>query len=97
MIDGEILRWTATTTGVVAAILVAGDFGRYVTGIGFAIFTVSSVTWIVSGHLLDLESLVAQNAALTVVNVLGVYRWLIRGDGPERRPHGSTRRARLRA
>ena len=83
MTSGELIRWFATSTGVVAAIVVAGNFGRVVTGIGFVIFTASSVAWVLAGYFEDLPSLVTQNVVLTAINVLGIYRWLIlRGQRP---------------
>lgn len=77
MITEELIRWFATVNGVIAAIAVAGNFGRLVTGIGFIIFTLSSIAWILAGYLEDLPSLMTQNIVLTAINVLGIYRWLI--------------------
>ena len=73
----ELIRWFATINGVVAAIAVAGNFGRRVTGIGFIIFSLSSIAWILAGYLEDLPSLITQNIVLTAINLLGIYRWLI--------------------
>jgi|APTNR8051073442_1049403.scaffolds.fasta_scaffold09170_5 hypothetical protein len=77
MEGGDIIRWTATGCGILAAVIVSLNLGRRITGIGFLIFTVSSVTWIAAGYLEDLPSLMTQNAVLTVINILGVYRWLV--------------------
>lgn len=73
----EILKWFASISGVIAALMVAGDFGRRVTGWGFVIFTGSSVAWIVSG-LMDAEgALATQNVVLFAINVFGVWRYLV--------------------
>jgi len=74
---GEIIRWSASVSGILAAVVVALNLGRRITGIGFVVFTVSSVSWMVAGYLEDLPSLVTQNAVLTAINLLGIYRWLI--------------------
>lgn len=78
MVTEEVIRWFATINGVIAAIVVAGNFGGIVTGIGFVIFTLSSLAWVLAGYLEGLPSLTTQNIVLTVINVIGVYRWLIR-------------------
>ncbi|MBK8907608.1 MAG: hypothetical protein IPM60_06810 [Rhodospirillales bacterium] len=73
----EVVRWLATLTGISAAIIVAANFGRKLTGIGFIVFTVSSIAWIIAGYFEDLPSLMVQNVVLTAINLLGIYRWLI--------------------
>jgi hypothetical protein len=74
---GEIIRWSASVSGILAAVVVALNLGRRITGIGFVVFTVSSVSWMVAGFLENLPSLVTQNVVLTAINLLGIYRWLI--------------------
>ena len=73
----EALGYVAMSSGIVAAIMVSANIGRRITGYGFVIFTLSSVTWIVYA-LQDSEMpLILQNAVLTAVNLAGIYRWLI--------------------
>lgn len=74
----EAVRWLATGTGICAAIVVSLNLGTRITGWGFVVFTVSSTAWVAAGLLGGLPSLVVQNAVLTVINVIGIYRWLIR-------------------
>ncbi|WP_300389813.1 hypothetical protein [Henriciella sp.] len=76
--SSEILGYVAMVSGIIAAITISGDFGRRITGWAFVIFTVSSITWVAVGLLDEEPPLVIQNAVLTVVNVVGIYRWLIR-------------------
>ncbi len=64
-------------SGVVAAIMVSANFGRRMTGYGFAVFLLSSFAWIFYGHVGADKPLVIQNAVLALINVLGIYRWLI--------------------
>lgn len=73
----ELARWVATGTGIVAAILVAVNAGPKVTGTGFCIFTVCSVCWTGVGLIAGEPGLAIQNAVLTVVNLVGIYRYLI--------------------
>lgn len=82
MTTEEFVRWFATINGVIAAIAVAGNFGRLVTGIGFVIFTLSSVAWILAGYFEDMSSLITQNIVLTVINLVGIYRYLIANGRP---------------
>jgi hypothetical protein len=78
----EYLEWFATIAGVVAALMVASDFGRRVTGWGFVLFTFASLGWIAYG-LIDAEGgLMTQNIVLFGINLLGVYRYLIRRKSP---------------
>jgi hypothetical protein len=74
---GEIIRWSASASGILAAVVVALNLGRRTTGIGFVVFTGSSISWMVAGYLENLPSLLTQNAVLTTINLLGIYRWLI--------------------
>jgi hypothetical protein len=73
----ELIRWTASIAGIFAAIMVAANIRPIVTGLGFVVFTLSSVCWIVAGYTEDLPSLILQNVVLTVINVIGIWRWLV--------------------
>ncbi len=87
----EIVKWTASISGMVAACAVAGDLGRRVTGWGFVLFLVSSAAWIAAG-LLDAEpALSTQNAVLFLINCFGVYRYLLRRPVSETAPAASPR------
>lgn len=73
----DLLGYLAMATGTLAAIMVSANISNRITGYGFVIFSFSSVTWVVYG-LQDGETpLILQNAVLTVVNLVGIYRWLI--------------------
>jgi len=78
--DGT-LEWFAALGTIIAALLVAMDLGRRITGWGFVLFMLVSVSWVVSGLLNDALSLVIQNGALLLVNAWGVWRYLL---NPER-------------
>jgi hypothetical protein len=76
----EILRWGASVTGIVAAFMIALDRGRRVTGLGFALFVISSLAWITGALVGGDEPLLSQNLVLFGINILGVYRYLIRKE-----------------
>ena len=78
----EYLEWFATVAGIVAALMIAGDFGRRVTGLGFVLFTFASLAWIGYGLMDEEGGLMTQNIVLFVINLLGVYRYLIRKKPP---------------
>lgn len=74
----EILKWVASISGMIAALMVASDLGRRVTGWGFVLFTGSSIAWIVAGMLDEEGALATQNVVLFGINLLGVWRYLVR-------------------
>lgn len=74
----DILKWSASITGVIAALMVSLDLGRRVTGYGFALFVLSSLCWIAGAMMSSDEALWSQNIVLFGINVLGVYRYLVR-------------------
>ena len=73
-----ILKWAASISGMVAALMVSFDLGRRVTGWGFVIFVGSSLCWIAGAALTRDFALGTQNVVLFGINLFGVYRYLIR-------------------
>ena len=78
-----VLEWFASIVGMIAALMIAWDHSRRVTGWGFVLFLAGSVGWIVAGLREGDNALAVQNVVLFFINVLGVYRYLIRGRGKE--------------
>lgn len=74
----DILRWTASISGMIAAILVALNAGARITGIGFIIFSGSSVVWIAASLIDGNNPLAVQNLVLLGINIFGIYRYLLR-------------------
>jgi len=74
----DVLKWSASISGMVAALMVSLDLGRRVTGWGFALFVASSLCWIGGALMSHDEPLWSQNLVLFGINLLGVYRYLIR-------------------
>lgn len=75
---GDIAGWFAPIATMLAACVTAANLGARVTGWGFVIFTFGSVAWTAYGYATDQPNLLWQNLALTAVNLVGVWRWLIR-------------------
>lgn len=77
------LQWYGAGAGAIAALIVSLDLGRRWTGFGFVIFVTSSIALIGWGFLKpDAEGIGTQNIILLVINLVGVYRYLIRKKAP---------------
>jgi uncharacterized membrane protein YphA (DoxX/SURF4 family) len=74
----DLAEWYATITGVIAALMLASDLGRKVTGYGFVLFCTMNIAWIVFAQSQeDGAGLTWQNGILFAVNLLGVYQYLL--------------------
>jgi uncharacterized membrane protein YphA (DoxX/SURF4 family) len=73
----ELLEWYATISGVIAAIMLASDLGRRVTGFGFVLFCTMNIAWIAFAQMDDTGGLMWQNILLFFVNLLGVWQYLL--------------------
>ncbi len=75
----EILQWYGAIAGAIAALIVSLDIGRRWTGIGFIVFVTSSIALILWGFLGPAaKGIGTQNIVLLLINLIGVYRYLIR-------------------
>lgn len=72
----EIAGWIAPAATMIAAMMTAANLGARITGWGFVVFSVGSVAWTTVGLTSGQTNLVLSNAFLTVVNVVGIWRWL---------------------
>lgn len=79
---------------MIAAIMTAANLGARVTGWGFVVFTVGSVCWSVVGLGSGQTNLVATNIFLTLVNLVGIWRWLGRQRAYENGAKAATRASR---
>lgn len=77
MTTADILEWYATIAGVIAALMLAGDFGRKVTGFGFILFCTMNIAWILFARMDDTGGLMWQNIILFGVNLIGVWQYLL--------------------
>lgn len=92
----ELAGWVAPAATMIAAMMTAANLGARVTGWGFVVFTVGSIAWTTVGLSSGQTNLVASNAFLTIVNLVGIWRWLGRqatyDRGSTRAAHASARR-----
>ena len=61
---------------MIAAMMTAANLGPRFTGYGFVVFVFGSLAWTTIGLSSGQTNLVATNAFLTLVNVVGIWRWL---------------------
>jgi hypothetical protein len=75
----DALEWYGSIAGAIAALIVSLDLGRRATGWAFVIFVTSSVALVTWGFMSEkAEGIGSQNVVLFVINVIGVYRYLVR-------------------
>ena len=72
----DIAGWIAPIATMIAAMMTAANLGARVTGWGFVVFTVGSISWSIVGYASGQTNLIATNLFLTLVNVVGIWRWL---------------------
>jgi hypothetical protein len=68
--------WIAPVATMIAAMMTASNLGVRVTGWGFVVFAVGSVCWSLVGVVSHQPNLLVANAFLTIVNLIGIWRWL---------------------
>lgn len=83
----------APAATMIAAMMTAANLGARVTGSGFVVFTVGSLAWSVVGFTSGQTNLLATNLFLTLVNLVGIWRWL----GRQRQYEDGARRASKRS
>lgn len=83
----------APAATMIAAMMTAANLGARITGSGFVVFTLGSLAWSVVGFSSGQTNLLATNLFLTLVNLVGIWRWLGRQreyeDGARRAAKGS--------
>lgn len=76
MTIADLAGWVAPAATMIAAMMTAANLGPKVTGWGFVVFTVGSIAWTTIGIMSGPTNLVVANSFLTVVNLVGIWRWL---------------------
>jgi hypothetical protein len=80
----NVLQYYGAAAGALAALIVSLDLGRRWTGWAFVIFVTASIALILWGFLSqEAEGIGTQNIVLFGINVIGVYRYLIRKKAPK--------------
>jgi len=72
----ESISWIATVATIIAASMTAANLGSRITGYGFCLFLVGSLSWLAAGLLTGQSALTWTNAVLTFLNIFGIWRWL---------------------
>lgn len=72
----EIAGWIAPVATMIAAMMTAANLGARVTGWGFIVFTVGSIAWSIVAISTGQQNLLWTNGFLTIVNAVGIWRWL---------------------
>ena len=77
------LQYYGAGAATLAALIVSLNLGRRITGWAFVLFVTSSLALIGWGFLNpEAAGIGTQNIILLVINVIGVYRYLIRKKAP---------------
>lgn len=71
-----IVTWVAPVATTIAALMTASNLGSRITGYGFIVFTVGSLSWLTLGITTGQANLLWQNIILTALNLFGIWRWL---------------------
>lgn len=93
----DLANWIAPIATMMAAMMTAANLGARVTGWGFAVFTLGSICWTIVGLASGQTSLIVANAFLTLVNLVGVWRWLGRQSAHEDGARSATSASRRSA
>jgi len=70
------ISWIATVATIIAASMTAANLGSRITGYGFCVFLVGSLSWLAAGLLTGQPALTWTNVVLTMLNIFGIWRWL---------------------
>ncbi len=89
----ETAGFIAPAATMIAAMMTAANLGARVTGWGFVVFTLGSLAWSVVAVTSGQTNLLATNLFLTLVNIVGIWRWL----GRQRAYEDGARRAAARS
>jgi hypothetical protein len=76
MTAADLAGWIAPAATMIAACMTAANLGARLTGWGFVVFTVGSLGWSLIGAVNGPPGLLYSNAFLTLVNAVGIWRWL---------------------
>ena len=72
----DTISWVATIATIIAASMTAANLGSRITGYGFCVFLVGSLSWLTAGLMTGQPALTWTNIVLTILNVFGIWRWL---------------------
>ena len=83
----DIAGWIAPVATTIAAMMTAANLGTRIMGWGFVVFLIGSLAWSAVGISTGQTNLLWTNGFLTLINIVGIWRWLGRhaayDDGSE--------------
>ncbi|SRR6476661_172916 len=91
----DTISWVATAATVIAASMTAANLGARITGYGFCVFLIGSLSWLAAGLMTGQPALTGTNAVLTILNVFGIWRWLGRQTKVEEGAHAASEASEL--
>jgi hypothetical protein len=77
LLDPEVLRWIASVSTMGAGLVLAARVRPRFMGWAFVVLTLGSIIWVGIGYITEEYALLTQNAVITLINIFGIYRWLI--------------------
>jgi hypothetical protein len=69
------IKWIGSALAIVGALVIALNLPF--SGWGFVAFLISSVIWTIAGIMMKEPSLVVLQGTFVIINLIGIYRWLI--------------------
>jgi hypothetical protein len=72
----DLLKWAATAATIAGVMLTASNLGARVTGTGFIILLIGSLSWLGVAIESSQQALLWTNAVLSLLNLFGIWRWL---------------------
>ena len=72
----DLISWVATIATIGGALLTASNLGARVTGTGFIVFLLGSLSWLAVSLMSGQQALLWTNIVLTALNLFGIWRWL---------------------
>ncbi len=73
----ELFRWVASGLTIGPGILIAARLRPRIVGWSFVALTLGSLVWIFVAFRAADYALLVRNIAISIINTLGIYRWLI--------------------
>ena len=68
------IKWGSAACGIAGSLIIALNIP--ISGWAFVIFTISSFGWMTAATLMKERSIFVESAVYTVINMIGIYRWL---------------------
>jgi hypothetical protein len=71
----QYIKWVGTISGIAGSLLLALNIS--ISGYGYILFTVSSISWGLAAWMMKESSLLMLQSVFFIVNIIGISRWLL--------------------